>query len=318
MGAGRGGAAGIVLGILVVTASVTALAGCGGGAPRMEVVTRPDYREAPKAELVRRANAWTAATVRIRGEMRMWPLGGTPDGRHVDAGIIASRSGAIRVQGSRSVVGNLFDLAADGARMLLRIPSRETVYFGGAQAPGELDPERPYLSLRPYHFTEALLPQPLPSSSREGTGEVIVETYPDRYALAWLRRTAEGELRLRQRTWIGRRELRVTRRQVFRDDGRVMLDASYSAYPANEAGSYPRRIVVRLPFEGLVVRIDVDRSERDLVVPPGAFELRVPSGDRRVPIEEAVEDAREAVGTQDDEAASTEAKRWLYTARPSA
>lgn len=273
--------------LAAVLAALLAAAACGrGGAPRLEVRPAPDYLEAGLDELVIRANAWTAATVRIRGQLRMW-ASGTPESRHVDAGIIASRSGAIRVQGSRSMVGNLFDLAADGARMWLRIPSRDTVYHGAAHAPAELDPERPYLALRPHHLTEALLPEPLPTRRTAGD-RLLLETFPGHYALGRLERRDDGGWRLRQRVWIERLALRVARLQLFDDEGRLTLEAEYGDYDAAGRAAYPGRILVELPFERLVVRVDVERVERGVRAPPGSFVLVPAAGDRLVPIEQAL------------------------------
>ena len=123
------------------------LGACGGPPPVSSLGPRPVYLEADKDSLIEKANAWTAAALYAKGQLRMY-WAGNEDERHVDVRLFATRSGAIRMQGNRTLVGQIFTLAADGAEFLLRVPSHATTYLGLAAAPAAPDPERPYFSLR--------------------------------------------------------------------------------------------------------------------------------------------------------------------------
>lgn len=268
------------------------VAGCGGPPPVRSLPPPPPPLVADLPTLVARANAWAVPAIQARGTLRLrWAR--SQDDRHVEVRLLATRAGALRLQGSRTLLPALFDLAADGLRMWLRVPSRETFYTGAAAAPAAPDPERPYLALRPHHLTEALLPQPLPPPPVAGEDALVLEEYPDHYVVTWLRTQGEEGLQPRRKVWVERRNLQVTRIQGFEAAGRLGFDARYSGYPSADPDAYPRRVVVERPWEQLVVELELEEVRKDPPLPSDAFTLVPAPGDRVVPIEEAI---RETAG----------------------
>ncbi len=263
------------------------VAGCGGPPPISSLGPRPVYLEADKAALIERANAWTGAAIYVKGQLRMY-WAGNEDERHVDVRLYATRSGAIRMQGNRTLVGQIFTLAADGAEFLLRVPSHATTYLGVSAAPAAPDPERPYFSLRPHHLTEALLPEPLPTGDSSRT-QVALGTYPDKYVLSWWQASATGEISLRRRVTISRIDLRVSRIEAFTMmDGRVAFDATYGSYLGPGIDAYPGTIEVRRPWEELVFRFKIEETRTNPTLQAGIFSLEPIDGYRTMTIEEAM------------------------------
>ena len=276
-----------------VLAASTLVAACGGPPPVVTRPVRPDYQSADLATLVEIANGWTAASLRAVGQLRLF-WAGNEDDRHVDARLFAARSGALYMQGDRTMAGNIFQLAGDGVDFWLRIPSQQTDYLGSSSAPAEPDPERPYFALRPHHVTEALLPEPLPSLT-DGTRERVgLEVYPNRYGVSWWQRDETGRLALRRRVWIERAHLRVVRVEAFRGGGRIDFIATYGDYGAGGRDAYPGFVQVERPWEELVFRFDLKEVLKNPSLQPGLFSLSpTPPGYRSMTIEEAMKEAHD-------------------------
>lgn len=296
---------------LAVVLSALGVVACGGPPPLRDVPPRPDYRSASLGELVDRANAWTAPSLRASGRMRLF-WAGTDESDHVDVELLANRTGALLLQGKRSIVGTIFTLSSDGFAFELSVPDHQAVYIGDATVPAEPYPERPYLALRPRHVVEALLPAPLPVPPEEaatfsggpgrdagegGTPEAAgggrerlqLETWPDRYAVTWM--DARG--RLRRRVWLDRLDLRVDRIQGFDDDGRIDFIARYSEWKGPEANALPGRIRVERPWEDLTFEFEIDEAHRGVRLRREQLRPPRPPGYRVLTIQEAIEELRE-------------------------
>jgi hypothetical protein len=279
---------------LLALLAALAAGGCGGAATdAARFAPRPNYLTADAPTLIQRANAWTAASLRAEGQLRMY-WSGDEDSRHVDVRLYAAATGALYLRGSRSLAGEIFVLVSDGRDFHLTVPDHAAVYTGTSAAPAEPDPERPYFSLRPQHITEALLPEVLPSSNSANSW-VSLQTYPDRYALVWME-IADGESRTRRKVWIERVGLRVSQIEGFDNDGRIEFIADYSNYLGRGPAAYPGTVEVERVWEELTFRFDFDNAgdvERNPEIPAQAFQFRpVPPGYRVLTIEQAMEEFR--------------------------
>lgn len=279
---------------LLLLASILSAA-CGGppgGAARL--APRPDYLSADLGTLVERANAWTAAGLRAEGQLRMY-WSGDEDSRHVDVLLFATSSGALNMRGRRSLAGLIFSLISDGPEFQLAVPDHGAHYLGTAGADIQPDPERPYFALRPHHMTEALLPLPLPAAN-SAESHVVLETFPGRYALAWME--SDGlDIRVRRRVWIERVGLTVSEINGFDGDGRIEFIARYADYMGTGASAYPGTIEVERPWEELVFRFDLSRVDRNPTMPAIAFNFQeLPDGYRSLSIEEAMAEFRRERG----------------------
>lgn len=286
---------GAIAALLLVLASLPS-AGCGGGATAdaARFAPRADYREADPATLIQRANAWSGPSLEGDGQLRMY-WSGDDDSRHVDVQFYATSTGALVMSGRRSLAGRIFDLISDGLEFQLVVPDHAAHYMGTADAPTEPDPERPYFALRPQHMTEALLPEPLPTTNSPAS-RVVTETYPDRYALTWME-ASNGGPRIRRRVWIDRIDLRVSQIEGFGADGRIEFIADYSDYLGGDADAYPGVIQVERVWEELTFRFDLEEVDRSPDIPDAAFQFQQPpAGYRVLTIEEAMAEFRRGDG----------------------
>ena len=279
---------------LALLAAVAA-AGCGGTAQRTaQLGPAPVYLSADPATLIQRANAWASSALQAKGQLRMY-WSGDEDSRHVNVQLYATSTGALRLNGKRSLAGTIFDLVGNGFEFQLSVPDHGAHYTGTGAVPAEPDPERPYFSLRPHHMTEALLPELLPTTNAPGSF-VVPETYPSRYSLIWMEADG-GSSRIRRKVWIDRENLRVSQIEGFDADGRIDFIATYSNYLGGGIDAYPGRIEVERPWEEMVFRFDLTEADRNPSIPAVAFRfLELPSGYRLLTIEEAIAEFRRSGG----------------------
>lgn len=280
--------------MLVLLGSVAA-AGCGGTARRAaQLGPAPVYLSADAATLIQRANAWASSALQAKGQLRMY-WSGDEDSRHVNVQLFATSTGALRLDGKRSLLGTIFQLVGNGIEFQLSIPDHGAHYTGTAAVPSDPDPDRPYFALRPHHMTEALLPEVLPTTNASGSF-VVPETYPSRYSLVWMEADG-GTPRIRRKVLIDRETLRVGRIEGFDADGRIEFIATYSNYLGGGIAAYPGRIEVERPWEEMVFRFDLTEADRNPSIPAGAFRfLDLPLGYRQLTIEEAMAEFRRSGG----------------------
>jgi len=275
--------------------ALLAVSACGGQATdAARFAARVDYLEADTATLIARANAWTAASLQARGQLRMY-WSGDDDSRHVDVRLFATSSDALRLNGRRSLAGTIFELISAGREFQLVVPDHAAHYMGTSAAVALPDPERPYFALRPPHMTSALLPELLPTTNSPGAFITLV-TYPDRYVLAWME-VAAGQSRIRRRVYIERVGLRVSQIEGFDAVGRIEFIADYSNYLGTGVNAYPGSVEVERVWEELVFRFDFTEVERDPTIPAAAFRFQpLPNGYRSLTIEEAMAEFRREGG----------------------
>lgn len=281
--------------LILALSGAAAAAGCGGASQRSaQLGPAPVYLSADAAALIQRANAWTSSALQAKGELRMY-WSGDEDSRHVNVQLYATSTGALRLNGRRSLVGTIFDLVGNGVEFRLSVPDHAAHYTGTGAAPAEPDADRPYFALRPHHMTEALLPELLPTTNAPGS-LVIAETYPSRYSLLWMEADG-GTTRIRRQVWIDRQNLRVSTIEGFDTDGRIDFIATYSNYLGGGTDAYPGRIEVERPWEELIFRFDLTEVDRNPSIPAAAFRfLELPPGYRLLTIEDAMAEFRRSGG----------------------
>jgi hypothetical protein len=217
---------------------------------------------------------------------------------------------------------NIADMASDGERFQLLIyPEEHRALIEGSNRKSyaqearklEKDPELkkvgPLVNIRPQHFTEAFLFEPIdvtdpdiiplmnedPSveeDNRPGArkGQKIIRSY---YVLSISRR---GEQSPRRKYWYDRsRDLTLTRQQYFNSEGLLVGDVKFSNYLPPEPVTglrFASEIEISRPYDGYRLRITVrpDSLNVNRDIPPTAFRLEPPTewGDsiRRIDLDE--------------------------------
>ncbi len=270
--------------------STSSLPACGGAASSAATMPRPVYLDADLPTLIEIANAWTGAALRADGQLRLY-WAGDPDSGHVSTRMIATRSGGLNLNGRRTLVGQIFELISNGLEFELKIPDHSAVYTGMSNTPAEPDPQRPYFALRPQHMTEALLPEPLPTTSTLGS-YVLLQEYPERYGLVWMM-VDNAEAVVRRKVWIERVDLRVSEIEVFDYTGKIDFIALYSNYLGAGRAAYPGTVEVRRPWDELTFRFDLDDAQLNPTIPAVAFQFKpAPPGYRSLTIQQALAEFR--------------------------
>jgi hypothetical protein len=275
----------------------------------------PPTREATLSELITIVNErQKAQTLIIRADLQFVTSEKAEEGvgrryRSGQGRIILSRPERIRLSIEAPVLSvNIADMASDGERFqLLVYPEEYRALIEGsnrksyAEEARKLDDEPelrkagPLVNIRPQHFTEAFLfepidtedpdifpykaeARPLEDDDRPGAkkDQKVIRSY---YVLTVAER---GEQAPRRKYWFDRtRDMVMTRQQTFDDKGHLVGDVRFAKYlpPEPKAGlRFPSEIEINRPYEDYTLRITVkpDSVEVNREIPETAFTLEPP------------------------------------------
>ena len=106
-------------------------------------------------------------------------------------------------------------------------------------------------------------------------------------SLSIVRREDPGIL---ERIWIDRRDLRVSRKQVFGAEGIRETDVSYEFYQDLEGATFPRRIMIERPIEDYSLEINFESTELNVALDESVFMRSAPAGSELVDLDEPESD----------------------------
>jgi hypothetical protein len=200
----------------------------------------------------------------------------------VKAFILAQPPAMIRVLGEAPVVGtDIFDMASDGHRFQLYIPSRQKFIVGNTTI--NRPAKNPLENLRPQHILEALFIAPL----KLGEDQLAFEeedTQPGRYYVVTELRSgsAVGEFFPVRKIWFDRSGLQVSRVQIFGPGGTIREDVHYFHYRNFGGIEYPAVIDLTRPVEDYRLHITIQKAIFDKPIEPQKFQLQKPKGAQEV------------------------------------
>ena len=292
---------------------VATLAGCGLISRRIDVIPFvPPTKSAGLEELVERINdlsAMTSLTTKVdlqfltiedaeKGESRQYR---TAEGR-----LLLHRPANIRLQIEAPVLSApIADLASDGDRFQLLIyPARYRALIEGdndrryedetrkIQDDEVLSQAGPLVNIRPQHFTQAFLREPIADDDvfvRHEDIRIEEEYDPRTRKRVQVKRSyyvvtvsRPGERSPRTQYWFDRTDdIVLTRQHLYDRDGLLVGIVHYSSYlpPHGDSGiSFPAEVVIDRPYEnyGLRVRLKPDSIVVDRDLPATAFVLEAP------------------------------------------
>ena len=270
------------------------LAGCA--VRQREQITRaelaPAWQKATLRELLERVRAHEEAietfqaTVEIEPSVTRVEQAEIVHYRDVRAFILIRRPGWLRMIGLYPVARTTaFDMASDGERFRLYIPSRNRFIIGNSRQ-GRLS-ESALENLRPQHILEALLwegPRPGQEQAVLEVGAVGAMSY---YVVHVLREAGE-RLVLARNLWFERRGLSLERLQIFDDDGEEVTDARYTDYGEFSGVRYPQRIAIDRPKDRYGLALTVSKLELNLPLEDEKFRLEQPPGTELRDLDEPV------------------------------
>jgi outer membrane lipoprotein-sorting protein len=198
--------------------------------------------------------------------------------------ILMRKPKMLRVMGTYFGV-KIFDMASDGNRFTLVVPSRNTA-IEGSNTVTEKSPD-PLMNLRPDFFLDALAVRRLDpdneymvvldSETIEDAAKKHLYDEPE-YVLSVMQpKTGPEKLALRVITFH-RDDMLPYNQDVYDTAGNIETQITYSNYAMFSAGKYPSKVTIKRPREGIQIVLSVERVEENVDLPASQFEVNVPEG----------------------------------------
>ena len=197
--------------------------------------------------------------------------------KDVRAYILFHKPSSIRIIGLYPVVRNkAFDMVSNGTDFKLYIPAQSRFIVGRNEV--EKPSANKLENLRPQHFLQALMVQPVDKQN----DKLLVENFTDEgnafYILHIVHENGDGQLSLARTVWFNRYDLLISRQLVFDADGNILTDARYSGWKAYDRVAFPKHVEINRPRDEYGVVIDVVKMDIDKGVADDKFALDQPEG----------------------------------------
>lgn len=203
----------------------------------------------------------------------------------VRAFLLIRKPADLRLIGQYPVVRNLaFDLASDGKRFGLYIPSKNRYIVGNSD--GGKRSKSPLENLRPQHILDALLIKAPEAGREQAALEVATVGQKSYYIVLILRHGEHGELLLARKLWFEREHLTLARLQIFDPEGKVESDARYSSYGEFSGISYPQRIDLERPQDDYGLMLSITELKFNQPLSDEKFRMTPPAGAERVDLDQ--------------------------------
>jgi len=262
--------------------------------PLPEATAAPLWRTATLEELLDNVQAQQEAiqtinaTVELEPSVRYPQRGEIVHYRDVRAFLLIRKPAFIRMIGQYPVVRNTaFDMASDGNRFGLYIPSKNRFIIGDSAGKGHS--ESALENLRPQHILDALLIHG-PTESEQAALEAFNNGQRAYYVVHVLQPDGGGGLLLDRNLWFERQDLSLERLQIFGEGGEIVTDVSYSNYGEFGGISYPQQIVMDRPQDKYGLRLTVTRLVFNEPLGDEKFLLERPTGTELVDLEEQTDE----------------------------
>ena len=217
------------------------------------------------------------ATVEIEPSVTSLQRGEIVHYRDVRAFILIRRPALLRMIGQYPVARTTaFDMASDGERFGLYIPSRNRFIIGNSREGRRSDSALE--NLRPQHILDALLWQGPEPGREQAVLEVSAEGPTSYYIVHVLRPAGERGFVLARNLWFERRKLTLERLQIFDDDGEEVSDARYVDYAEFSGIPYAQKITIDRPQDQYGLALTVSKLEFNLPLEDDKFRLEQPPG----------------------------------------
>ena len=180
---------------------------------------------------------------------------------------------------------HIFDMASDGDRFTLVMPTKNAVVEGSNEVTEKSDNQLE--NLRPDFFLDAIAVRGL-SPDNEFMVTTDSETVEDvakkhlyimpEYVLNVMRpKTGAEKLPVRVITFH-RDDLLPYDQTIYDSLGNPETVIEYGSYSDFSAGRYPSKVTIKRPQEGIQLVLDVIRVEENVDIPESQFEVKIPDG----------------------------------------
>lgn len=196
--------------------------------------------------------------------------------KDVRAYVLFRKPADIRIIGLYPVVRNkAFDMVSNGVKFELYIPAKNRLVIGpnDVQKPSKNKLE----NLRPQHFLEALIVQPVDAR----TETAVIENHTDEDNAVYILhiiRNLKGKLQLARNLWFDRLNLDLVRQEIFDAKGDILTDARYADWNTYDGVRFPKRVDVNRPQDEYGVVMTVVKMDINKPITNDKFALERPAG----------------------------------------
>ncbi|HYR83010.1 MAG TPA: hypothetical protein VE422_02915 [Terriglobia bacterium] len=190
----------------------------------------------------------------------------------------------LRIQAPLALA-TVFDMVSDGRQYRVSVPIKNKFLVGDVDAPAK--DKNAILNLRPQVLITGLfvdITRYLNNPQMKSTLEETREGRRSFYVFSFIN-VAGPEAHLVEKLWIDRLNLQVSRKQVFRADGKVETYVEYSGYSTDGKIRFPQVIVIQRPIEDYALKMTFQKTTVNEKLTEDAFNLEQPSGSELVRLE---------------------------------
>jgi hypothetical protein len=185
----------------------------------------------------------------------------------------------IRIIGLYPVVRNkAFDMVSKGKQFELYVPAKNVLIQGSNEI--RVPAKNKLENLRPQHFQEALIVQPVDPAREEAVLENLTDEENAAYILHILNRQSGGKLQLARNIWFDRLNLQMVRQQIFDAAGDILTDARYREWDMYDGMRFPKQIEINRPKDEYGVVMTVVKMDVNEPLTDEKFALERPAGVR--------------------------------------
>jgi hypothetical protein len=228
-------------------------------------------------------NTFTA-TVEISATETKTAAGVATDFPSCRGNIVMRKQKMLRVLGRYFGI-TIFDMASDGNRFTLVIPSKNLAIEGSSMATERS--ANPLENLRPDDFLDAIAVRGLDPDDEYMVAS-DTETVEDatnkhlyiepEYVLSVMRRKTGHEIQPVRTVTFHRDDMLPYDQYVYDKDGVLETQIFYSGYTTFSAGKYPSKITIKRPQDGIQIVLAVEAVHENVPAPDDQFQVKIPDG----------------------------------------
>jgi Domain of unknown function (DUF4292) len=278
--------------LLVLSLAILPTAGClFRTRPVEEKLSTVPLKTSTKQELIDVIDRQAAgiqslkATVDIDTSAGGVKKGHVTDYKEIRGFVLARRPASLHMTGLMPIVRTLaFDMASDGQRFQLWIPSKNRFVMGLNQMPTP-NTDQPMENLRPQNIYDALLIPAIDPQNEivvmengyetlhDSKGHPIVQ---DDYELIIIRKTATGG-DLERKIVFGRVDLKPHQQYIYDENAKVATEARYAEYKDYDGVSFPSRVEITRPQEEYDITMHLLKVDVNTPLTDDQFVLEQPA-----------------------------------------
>jgi outer membrane lipoprotein-sorting protein len=198
--------------------------------------------------------------------------------------ILMRKPKMLRVAGTYFGV-KIFDMASDGTRFTLVIPSKNLAIEGSNTVKEKSTNQ--WENLRPDFFLNSLVVRGLDPDNEymmtndtetvEDVAKKHLYTMPE-YILNIMRPKAGNEIQAVRVITLHRDDMLPYDQDIYDGSGNLETQVTYGHYADFDAGKFPSTVTIKRPQEGLQLVLTVEKVEENVDLPDTQFKVDIPSG----------------------------------------